>query len=150
MPKTIKVNQIRNSQAISYKKKGGKFLVSSADVTDEMRLASKLGIAYIGQANLEDKINARMIELGISIDFVEEVQTVGAGNFGDTVTPASLATGSSFSYTDEFKLNTVKTLNSIDKTKITSIVKTMAQTTPSAAPERSPFSGPRESRGGKE
>jgi len=128
MPKTLRRTQLSDSQKISSKKKGGKFILSSDDVTDEMRLARELGIFYKGQANLEDKINDRLSELGISMDFTEEENKMSA-NFGATITPASLNNGSSFSYSDEVRLKAATSLNSLNTKKISNINNSLRKVT---------------------
>ena len=123
MPRTLKPNQVARSQSISYRKKGGKFIASSDDVTDEMRLAQKLGIVYSGETNLEDAINNRLAELGISMDFIEEREALQSSEFGSADAPGSLGSSSGFSYSEERPLQRVESLNSLDRRKIASIAR---------------------------
>ena len=127
MPKTINKGLFKKSQAVKYTKKGGKYIASSDDVTDEQRLASNLGVSYSGKnPNLEDLIDNRLSALGISLEFSRETTRLENAQLGETTAAESLSIDSAFSLKTEKGSQKSSSLNKLNKDNISTMSKTIS------------------------
>lgn len=120
MPKTLNKNMFKRSANISYVMKAGKAIRSSSEISDSMRLANQLGVSYSKKDDLEDLINDRLSSFGVSFDFVEPTERLSSAdlNIGEVSTVDTLKNQDGFKLSREVNERKVKTLNSLNKNKI--------------------------------